>query len=485
MIKKIYNKLNIKIILLIFLGLLSFYFLFTKIWDTDYFWHLKVGEWMFDNHKIPVQDIFGWYGTEFKLDWFSHEWLSEVIIYGIYFLFNHLGIEIFVVLSIIILFYLLYKTSKNPFNNILFTSVWFIFMLFEFYKVASPRPHIFSYYLLFITMYILNKYKESNTKLIYTLPLLSIIWVNLHGGSFILVILLPALLIVSSLFNIEIGLVKSNTLDKNKIVELLKVVFLSILGAMINPKGYRMLLYPIENMKDTLMLSTISEWRCPDLKNSGDIIIFLSIFIVFAILFILNKNRKSIDLFEFLIIGAFTYLTLKSIRFMPMFFIVATPYIYKYLDKFIIINFKDIDILKPILILLCCIVTTSIGFSINKFLKEPIKSSYLPSSESFEIIKNENPKRLLNDYTWGGYLIYNNIPVFIDGRADMYSGHNFDEYVSLYRAKKDTPELINKYNFDYMYLLPEDQLSTYMKEREDYSLIFQDDTAVIFKKLLK
>jgi hypothetical protein len=31
---------------------------------NDFWWHVKVGEWIVDNGKVPTEDIFSWYGME-------------------------------------------------------------------------------------------------------------------------------------------------------------------------------------------------------------------------------------------------------------------------------------------------------------------------------------------------------------------------------------------------------------------------------------
>ncbi|MDE5586898.1 MAG: hypothetical protein K2I72_00840, partial [Bacilli bacterium] len=60
-------------------------FLFS--YGSDFYWHLKVGEYISSHHKIPFTDIFSWYGSNNHLPWISHEWLFEVFIYQ----FFHFG----------------------------------------------------------------------------------------------------------------------------------------------------------------------------------------------------------------------------------------------------------------------------------------------------------------------------------------------------------------------------------------------------------
>jgi hypothetical protein len=52
-------------------------------------------------------------------------------------------------------------------------------------------------------------------------------------------------------------------------------------------------------------------------------------------------------------------------------------------------------------------------------------------SAAVDALKAHHPKRVLNDLPFGGYLIWRQMPVFIDGRAELY-GEAFD--VAYYRA---------------------------------------------------
>ena len=62
---------------------------------NDFWWHIKVGEWILENRQIPISDIFSWYGTQNQLPWTAHEWLSDVIYFVIYAVFDELGVFLF------------------------------------------------------------------------------------------------------------------------------------------------------------------------------------------------------------------------------------------------------------------------------------------------------------------------------------------------------------------------------------------------------
>ncbi len=65
-----------------------------EIFDPDFWWHLKTGQYIVQHHRLPVPDPFayttagaapGYPGEEqtrqFNL---THEWLAQVVMYGAY-----------------------------------------------------------------------------------------------------------------------------------------------------------------------------------------------------------------------------------------------------------------------------------------------------------------------------------------------------------------------------------------------------------------
>src|SRR3954469_5926965 len=74
----------------------------TESGDTDTWWHLKTGQFILEQHKLPVPDPFSWttymgkpsYAGEEKTRYFNltHEWLSQAMLYGSFALGNFTGL---------------------------------------------------------------------------------------------------------------------------------------------------------------------------------------------------------------------------------------------------------------------------------------------------------------------------------------------------------------------------------------------------------
>ena len=64
--------------------------------EPDYFWHVKLGEWIVQHQSIMEADTFSWTAQEYPVTEFAHSWLGSVVIYlfsllGRYFSYQHAG----------------------------------------------------------------------------------------------------------------------------------------------------------------------------------------------------------------------------------------------------------------------------------------------------------------------------------------------------------------------------------------------------------
>lgn len=449
----------------------------------DYWWHIKAGEYIVQNKSIPYNDVFSWFGIQENLHWYSHEWLSEIFI----FIFSTIkcGGYIFILFFTLLLFFLLYILNKNDYiNNYLFTSIWIIIGGVIFFYVIAPRPHMISFILLVITISILIKYKNNeNLKTIWFIPIVSFLWANFHGGSSNLPYVLTFIILITGLFEFRVNKLKGKKLTLTQIKTLIIIIIASILAICINPHGFDMIFYPYENMNDSYMLSIISEWRCPDLKNIGDYYIFGEIaIIIFAFIF----TKEDILLEDFVLNGAFIYLSLKSVRFSALLYIISTFTIFKYVyfkEHLLTLNLDKIMIRLITLIGgLCVLFYIMVAPTI---LKEPLAKN-IPENV-IELIKKENPKKLYNDYDFGGYLIYKDIKVFVDGRADLYSRYNLKDAINLSALNGSPNEIINKYKFDLFVIKNDCPLAYYLNDNSNYTKLIEDNDSkmVVFKPIKK
>ena len=464
------KKNRLLIVMILFIISLSLLCLCFYQVDPDYLWHIKAGEY-FCNNGLVKYDMFSWFMN--GKYWMSHEWLFEVIIFSMKKIFGlyHTAIYCFICITFLIMF--IFITNKDDYmKNILFTIIWLFFFLIICVNV-QVRPHLISHILLATTIYLLmDNYKNRDSKKIYFLPIVSIIWSNVHGGSSNLVYLLCFIFLICGLFEFKYKKIEANKISGIQIKKYLLTAVLCMIGVCINFHGFKMFIYPYLNMMNTTMISNIAEWMPTSLNEPIHYVYFVLLLFIIGTMTLSKKKYEFIDI---VLLAFCMYLGLKSIRFWFYTYIIMSFVIFKYVEKRDLDNYTDL-----------CIIIISIffiGLSIFNYPKVFNGNySFILKEKDIKAVKESNAKRLFNMYDYGGDLIYNDIPVFIDGRADLYSEGNYHDYLDISYLKKDSVKLIDKYDFDYLLVDGTYPLNVYLKNNSNYELVYSRKDVLLYKK---
>lgn len=445
---------------------------------SDYFWHLKTGEYIVKFKELPNICLYSWYGITNKLMFTLHEWLYEVIIYGFYKISPIYGPIFYLITFLSILTGFLYKTTLKKLitKNLILFIPFIVLALINLALYSLPRPHIISWILVAITVYLSYELYENNSKKVYFLPLITIIWGNVHGGSSCLTYMIPGLFMVLGLFNFNKWGLNNKKLSKEKVIRYVIIIILNIIALLVNPYGIEMILYPYINIFDHTMKSVINEWHPTNIKTGIGMVAYLYIFYNLYIYYQSKGKIRLVDLSLFLV---FVYLATSSYRFVPLLIIVSFYTTLNYFRE----NSQPIkgkSLITTLIIGILLLTGAQIG-NINAKLTTNVLDDCL-----IDTIKELKPKRLYNDYNIGGYLIYNEIDVFIDGRADAYSKDNLKDAYSLIMGDgTNTKELLDKYDFDLLITENDCYLDKFLKDDADYKFVIKDNNYSIYEKIFE
>jgi hypothetical protein len=100
-------------------------------------------------------------------------------------------------------------------------------------------------------------------------------------------------------------------------------------------------------------------------------------------------------------------------------------------------------------------------------------------------IKAHLSGRMLNDYAYGGYLIWAvpTQPVFVDGRADVFEATGvLNEFGKWATLESDPETLLNKYQIDFCLLARQSPMVHVLPLLHNWKLVYSDDLSVIFQR---
>ena len=458
--------------------------------DCDTGYHIRAGEYILQTHSIPRQDIFSFHRP--ALPWTAHEWLSEVIMAIVHRSFGLTGIVIFFSLIISFTYSLFFKILKTE-NDIVLSIFFTLMVLLSSMLHLLARPHIFSLLLIIIWYYLLDEYQYKDKNYLYVLPFIMLLWVNLHGG-----FLAGFILIGIYLFGNIIKFITANDLGKGlykrkaKFLGIITIVCLLI--CLINPFGYHILLFPFKLVSNKYIMNHVNEFLSPNF-HFHELLPFKFFLLLMFIIFALSTVK--FNLIELLLILMFTNMSLYSVRYIPLFCIIASPILLRQLRTILVLsdvkfakflnkrsdNISEIDrsakgYLWPVAAVVLIVFLAQAG-KINFTFSEKTKPI-----DAVKFLKKEkiNGNMFDND-EFGDYIIYAAWPeyrVFFDGRSDMYGVDIFKEYQTVASIFPGWDEVLKKYDITWIIFNANSALSLFLMQTDDWKLIYADAVANIF-----
>jgi len=465
-----------KILILLLLFTFLFISQINTILDIDLWWNLKTGEYILKNLEVPQQDIFSY--TLKNRPWLDHEWFSQVLFYLIFSKSGWLGLNILKAFIISLCFFILLSLSISKYKKISCTILLILLSVLAFGYRSALRPEIFSYLLLCMFLYVLESDKR-----IYILPLLQIIWVNLHGYF----ILGPVLVLLYS-----IG-------EKKRFKRYISVFALVVLACFINPYFYKGALYPLRILLDTvtqqkLFMQNVHELMMPVRSGFGRYVFFWIFVIVTSISFILNLRNVKV---RHILLFGFSFLTAYlAVRNMPIFIFIGLHLSAINLNRAALT--KDIPDKRSYIAIILISCALIYFFLSNKYYaftnqlgmrktESRFSRIFMPSG-ACDFLENNNIKgAIFNTLDFGPYIGYRFYPekrIFIDTRTDLYK----DDFYESYRKAQNYPaqwhELHREYGFDIVLLRHlfsgTEKLMRYLYNHKKWVLVYYDENSCVF-----
>lgn len=92
--------------------------------------------------------------------------------------------------------------------------------------------------------------------------------------------------------------------------------------------------------------------------------------------------------------------------------------------------------------------------------------------------------KLYNEYDFGSYLIYRDIPVFIDSRSDLYTksfNHKTDIFNECMHITENYGRIFKKYNITHILIYKDTDLNQILAASSNYELIHKEGRFMLYK----
>lgn len=362
----------------------------------------------------------------------NHHWLSGVVFYLFWKMAGFVGLSVFYVGIGIMTFLFYFYAAKKSSNEYLAALLSLLLMPLMAFR-AEVRPEIITYLFSGACYTLLWQWHKGHLqhKYLLVLPILMLLWVNLHIGFIFGLFLIGA-------FGLE-HLTRLICRRANGFVPLLVIGILSATASLANPSGWRGLLYPffifrqygymiVENQSVMFLTRLGMNANMPFTLLAVCLGLGLLSFVALAI-----KDWRKISLVQLLIFSVFGSLAVLGIRHIPSFAFFALPIMAG--------NFYEFRFRPPHaayrtaawLVFLAAV--TALSFQNYSALAAAWSAQGLGlmngASEPGDFLRQQQVAGpIFNNYDIGGYLIYYLYPgqrIFVDNRPEAYPVSFFED----------------------------------------------------------
>ncbi|MBS1826024.1 MAG: hypothetical protein JST93_11935 [Acidobacteria bacterium] len=433
--------------------------------DPDLWWHLQTGKRILTERAVPTADNFSF--TAAGQPWLTQEWLADLLLAATFQTYSEQGLHILFVSTasaIVILGYILCGFWSGNWKTSIIGGILILYFLTTSLTI---RPALIGLLFLSAQLILLWQWQYGRGKLTFLLPLLTALWANTHA-SFLLGLLAIAAITAWRIAHRQSGW---------------QWLPLSVAAACLTPHGIATLAYPIEvlfHQPDNL--NNIAEWAPLSLAEPRAAAFLIVIAFILAAHV---RNWIRLQPIEWLLLSTGSLLAIQHVRMLPIFGLLAAPILCRILAGWweTYDAAKDQPVFNTMLILIAAISAPMLLPAAADIRRQIAVTEPSQAVAAVRQLNLSGP--MINDYTWGGYLIWA-LPehkVFIDGRADLYAPLGIlKEYRRWALLEEDPSLLLDRHGIRFCFLRRSAPVAQALRYMPAWKLAYQDDQAVIFAR---
>jgi hypothetical protein len=442
--------------------------------DPDFFWHVKAGELIVTTASLPSVDPFSftWAGRQ----WIPHEWLGEAILFlvdraggwtALQLVWSFLAGTLVATIGVTLV-----RRRVSAGSAIAALVVGGLVIL----PYVTLRPQIFSWLFIAVLIAILLALTPTRRWLLFAIPVLFVVWVNVHGlwtaGIGILGIYVVAALLGRTPMSRSRGALLASTAA-------------ALVALIVTPNGLDGLLYPLRYVEGgDWGLENISEWQSP---NFHDVLHWPLLAMLLALALTGSGwNPGWLRIATWLGVAGALY----AFRLAPVAGVLGTISIGLALDDLTgsrqrltpprFVNARRMAIVGALLI------GALVGWASYATRPHVLNADIYPIQAVEQLQRTRPDARVFAHYGWGGYVIWAlhdaGGRVFVDGRNDMYSQQILEDYSRIAAAEGDWRGLLDSYEVSAIIVPPDSYLAAALRSDPTWCSADRSPTAVLLTR---
>jgi hypothetical protein len=475
----------------------------TLFYDCDTGWHIRTGQWILQNHRVPFQDLFSF--SKPGGPWYAWEWLSDAILAALYDLGGLRAVALAAILLLSATFTILYFLARRKSNAVIG-----IVVTMAGAAAASvhwlARPHLFT--LLFVAIFyaLLERVREGSRALLWVLIPATALWTNLHGGFFVGVSMI-AVYGIGELLAVALSADRSGYRDRLRAARDYFICAVGCLAASLaNPYTWRLHKHVIDFLGDSYYGQHIMEYM--SISFHHPMAMFIEAILLggaLASAWYVAQGRYT----EPLLYLMWAHGALLASRNIPISMILTVPMVAE-AASMALDRLPDLQVaawlrsagsrLNGVVAGMCetdalprwHMASVAGLFVVGALIWAPnppkrFRAEFDPKSfpaGAIATLQRIPSARIFTFDQWGDYLIYRLYPthkVFIDGRCD-YFGTDFEKKVAdVVAVSHGWDKTLAQFSIDTVLMPPSSPLTGVLKESSRWRVVYDDGVSLVFR----
>ena len=434
--------------------------------DPDIWWHLADARILTQTHHFIHADSYSF--TVAGQRWVNPEWLSELPYWFGYESWGPVGIYLVTLIvlcaNVFFLYWRAFFKGRHAGVALWMTALGFVLMMVN----ANSRTILFAYLAMSSELAIVEAAERGKTHLLWLLPPLFCVWINLHG-SWIIGLGLLVLYVACGLFSVNIGMFHQEGFSASERGRWLIVLGACIAALIVNPYGWRLIWNPIDMaLNQTLNIANVQEWQ----PLSLDWFVGKAALAAIALTVIANAvNGRKWKVYELAWMFFAWYAAFDHARFTFLAAVITIPMIASDVTRsfFPTSDEKTIPAMNGLMAAgAICVVAwyfpTQAKLATGMAREWPLKT-----------IASIDPEwRTLNEEHLGGLMDFDSKPTFIDTRWDIFEHHGvMSDFLDILHSH-DSLRLLDKYGIDHVLLRQDEALSYLLEHAQGWVVVRQE-----------
>ena len=473
--------------------------------EPDFGWHLRTGlDLVTNGWQLPANDPYSHTLPEWH--WVEHAWLTDGILALVYRGLGWLGpLGVILVFAGItgVAFGLVVSTSRGSRTSKLVALSIVLWVCLPF---LGARTQMVSLLGLAVLMYLWEQYRSHSRFASWSLPLLFLLWTNLHGGFTAGLFTLGLLLAGSVVGRLLVergtsGLFRDEpVLSWAQIRRLTLSAVLAAVVTLLNPYGWRLYLEIYESLSDRFMIDTLHEWQSVSLETRAGRWYLAYLFVLALGAGLFYRKREPL---RWLVLLVFVLFSLRHLRNIPLFLLLSVSLCAELVEEAIKWAGRSLETMRISARWWRLGVTLAAALGLlvlgPDHWQSVFRSGLAPAAyfrgtdypiEAVEWIRAHRKDvgtKVFNEYGSGGFLLWwlPEVKIFIDGRMPAWRVGDrwiFYDYVAL--TAWDPPELgvLAKYGVDWAIVGTGNPLALALEKTDQWAVPYRDRKVVVFVK---